>query len=342
MRKAIKLIFIGFIFLAGCSQKAEKQVKLYPEIKPYKTDYLQVSDLHKLYYECCGNPEGKPVFVLHGGPGSGSSPYMRRFFDPEKFNIILHDQRGAKRSRPYAEIKNNTTWHLVEDIEKLRKMLEVDDLILFGGSWGTTLALAYAEKYPEHVDGIVLRGVFLGTQSEIDHFYHGGVRKHFPKIYDNFVDALPKGNNGQIPQQLFNLINVEDSVRQKKYARIWAKYELQIAGLKVEERTDQEWDRTFSHFDPLSFSLLENYYMSNNCFLEPDQLLNNADKLDSIRVIIVNGRYDAICPPITAYKLHQKLKNSKLVIAEESGHWMGEKNIEKALLKAVQEFEQSL
>jgi len=339
MKKAIKKLFWLIILFSICLASEKKEVELYPEIEPYKSGYLKVSDLHQIYYECCGNPDGKPVFVLHGGPGSGSSPYMRRFFNPEKFNIILHDQRGAKRSKPFAEIKNNTTWHLVEDIEKLRKKLEVDKIILFGGSWGSTLALAYAEKYPNKVNGIVLRGVFLATKSEIDHFYHGGVRKFFPEIYDDFINSLPQGNNGKIPAQLFELINTDDKDQQKKYARVWARYELQIASLQVEERTREEWDKIFNSFNPIAFSLLENYYMKNKCFLETNQLLKNANRIGSTRVIIVNGRYDAICPPITAYKLHNKLQNSELVIAEESGHWMGEKNIEKTLLKAMQEFE---
>ena len=339
MQKAIKKLFWLIILFSICLASEKKEVELYPEIEPYKSGYLKVSDLHQIYYECCGNPDGKPVFVLHGGPGSGSSPYMRRFFNPEKFNIILHDQRGAKRSKPFAEIKNNTTWHLVEDIEKLRKKLEVDKMILFGGSWGSTLALAYAEKYPNKVNGIVLRGVFLATKSEIDHFYHGGVRKFFPEIYDDFINSLPQGNNGKIPAQLFELINTDDKDQRKKYARVWARYELQIASLQVEERTREEWDKTFNSFNPIAFSLLENYYMKNKCFLETNQLLKNVNRIGSTRVIIVNGRYDAICPPITAYKLHNKLQNSKLVIAEESGHWMGEKNIEKTLLKAMQEFE---
>ncbi|MCF7885828.1 MAG: prolyl aminopeptidase [Candidatus Marinimicrobia bacterium] len=330
------LILVVFIIQVNADPSTGE---LYPEIEPYKNDYLQVSDLHQLYYECCGNPKGKPVFVLHGGPGSGCSTYMRRFFNPDKFNIILHDQRGAKRSKPFAEIEGNTTWNLVEDIEKLRTKLDLNKIILFGGSWGSTLALAYAETYPDNVAGIVLRGVFLGTKSEINHFYHGGVRKHFPKIYDNFVNSLPNGNNGKIPAQLFNLINIENNAQKEKYARIWAKYELQIASLKVEKRTDEEWNKIFNSFNPIAFSLLENYYMKNDCFLKPNQLLKNISKIGSTRVIIVNGRYDAICPPITAYKLHQALENSRLIIAEESGHWMGEENIEKALLKTMQEFE---
>ena len=339
MRKYYSVILLILIIFTGCSKTENEKTGLFPKIKPYKTGYIQVSDLHQLYYECSGNPAGKSVFVLHGGPGAGCSPYMRRFFNPEIFNIILHDQRGAKRSRPFAEIKGNTTWKLVEDIEKLRNKLDLNRIILFGGSWGATLALAYAETYPENVAGIVLRGVFLGTESEIDHFYHGGVKKHFPAIYNDFISNLPKGNNGKIPAQLFNLIHTEDSTRRKKYARIWAKYEFQISSLKVEKRSEEEWDRIFNNFNPIAFSVLENYYMKNDCFLEENQLLKNVDLLGSTRVIIVNGRYDAICPPVTAYKLHKKLQNSSLIIAEESGHWMGEENIEKALLKAMREFE---
>jgi len=309
---------------------------LWPKIEPYKTDYLKVSDTHELYYELCGNPDGKTVFTLHGGPGGASSPYMRRFFNPEKFHIIQHDQRGSGKSKPFAEIRENTTQHLIEDIEQLRKHLKLDKIILFGGSWGSTLGLAYAEAYPENVSGLVLRGIFTATKEEIDHFYHGGVSKFFPDTYDKFISALPEPDKHPLPAYLLSLIQSDDPAIRKKYCEVWARYEIKIASLVF---PDHEVTKVIKSFDPEAFGVLENYYMANNCFLKEGQLFQEADKIKNIPLIMVNGRYDVICPPITAYQLHKKLSKSELIIAEESGHWMGEKNIETALLQAMRTFE---
>jgi proline iminopeptidase len=186
-------------------------VELWPRIEPYESGYLAVSDIHEIYYDVSGNPEGRPVFVLHGGPGGSSSPYMRRFFNPERFMIVLHDQRGCGKSKPYGEIRENTTWDLVEDIERLRVLLDVDQIVLFGGSWGSTLALAYAETYPSHVAGMVLRGIFTATQAEVDHFCHGGVGKFFPETYENLIYALPEPYRRPLPAYLYTLIADADS-----------------------------------------------------------------------------------------------------------------------------------
>lgn len=328
-----------FVLLSIMIYAQEKSMVLWPEIEPYQTGYLQVSDVHQIYYELCGNPKGKPVFVLHGGPGGSCSPYYRQFFDPEKYFIVLHDQRGAGKSRPFGEIKENTTQLLVEDIETLRKQVHVDKMILFGGSWGSTLALAYAETYPEHVNGLVLRGVFTATQEEIDHFYHGGVRPFFPEVYEKFETSLKAKKSDYIPQLLLSAITEGDSAQKARYSRLWAGYEIKLSGLEV---TDAAVKNILDGFDPFAFGVLENYYMAHHCFLEEGQLLENADVLKDIPAIIVNGRYDMICPPITAYRLHLKLPKSKLVIAEKSGHWMGEKPIEESLLKAIMEFDDGI
>lgn len=329
------------LFFGGCSNhtpqtKAQDEVPLWPAIQPYKTDYLKVSDIHELYYELSGNPEGKPVFGLHGGPGGGSSPYMRQFFNPEKFFIVLHDQRGAGKSKPYADIRENTTQRLVEDIETLRKHLNVNKIILFGGSWGSTLALAYAETYPENVEGMVLRGIFTSTKEELDHFYQGGVKTFFPEVYDKFVSALPNPDNKPHHQLLLDLIENGTEEEKLKYSKIWAEYEFKIAALFM---PDEEIETILKNFNPLAFGLIENYYMANNCFFEENQLFKNVDKIRDIPLIMVNGRYDMICPPVTAYRLHREIPKSKLIIAESSGHWMGEKPIERELLKAMKEFE---
>jgi proline iminopeptidase len=338
MKKSICFaLFLVFVFTCNCERTVPPgETKLWPEIEPYKTDYLRVSDIHEIYYELSGNPEGKPVFVLHGGPGAGSSPNMRRFFNPDKFLIVLHDQRGCGKSKPFGEIRQNTTQDLVEDIERLRNHLKFDEIILFGGSWGATLGLAYAETYPQNVRGMVLRGIFTATREEIDHFYHGGVREFFPETYEKFVSSLPDPNKKPLPEYLLTLIQSGDSSERAKYSRAWAEYELKLSSL---EFPDAAMDRIFEEFNPYAFALLENYYMANGCFLEEGQLVKGLHKIRDIPLVMVNGRYDMICPPITAYRLHRQLPKSKLIIAKSSGHWMGEKNIEKAMLEAMRDFE---
>lgn len=332
------LLLLAGVSACGATDTADNAdtVGLWPAIEPYRSDYLKVSDVHEIYFELCGNPSGKPVLVLHGGPGSGCSPGMRRYFNPEKFHIVLHDQRGAGRSRPYADLRDNTTQHLVEDIERLRRHLDLGKVLLFGGSWGSTLGLAYAEAYPENVSGMILRGIFTATREEIDHFYHGGVGKFFPETYDKFVSALPDPQRRPLPGYLLELIQSDDPDRRALYSRVWAEYEIKIASL---EFPDEAMEGLFESFDPFAFALIENYYMSKSCFFEEGQLLRDADKIGHIRTILVNGRYDMICPPINAYRLNRKLPNSKLVFAESAGHWMGDEPVQRALLRAVREFE---
>lgn len=338
----LSVAIITLIFsLMGCAEEKKEEdaaarVGLWPEVEPYKTDYLKVSEIHEIYYELSGNSEGKPVFFLHGGPGGGTSPRARRFFNPEKFHIVLHDQRGAGQSKPKAEIKENTTQNLVSDIEKLRKHLGLGKILLVGGSWGSTLALAYAETYPENVRGIVLRGLFMATKGEIDHFYHGGTSLYFPDNYDRFINTLPDPERRPLPMYLFQLLQDEDPEVQKKYTVAWCRYEGKLAFLEVDDKLIEDW---IEHHEPYDFALLENYYMANQCFLEDKQLLDNTDKIIDIPVTIVQGRYDAICPPITAYLLHQKLPKSKLLIVERAGHTDYEDPLMSALVEAIKEFE---
>jgi len=338
MKKSFNItLYLIFFFLGLTSDiNFAQEINLWPEIEPYHTDYLKVSDIHKIYYELCGNPKGKPVFVLHGGPGGSCSPYMRQFFNPEKFHVILHDQRGAGKSKPYAEIKENTTQHLVEDIELLRKKLNLGKIIIFGGSWGSTLGLAYAEKYPKNVEAMVLRGIFTASKQEIDYFYHGGVKKFFPDTYNRLINSLPDPQKRPLPKYLLSLIQSPDSTIRSKYSRVWAEYEIKISGLLL---PNEELESILNSFNPFAFALIENYYMANGCFFADNQLMNEIDKLEDIPLIMINGRYDMICPPITAYKIHSRLPKSKLIIAESSGHWMGEKPIERELLKAMMELQ---
>ena len=334
----LSIIFLFALFSDACqgAKNPVNETKLWPPIEPFQSGYLKVSEIHEIYYELSGNSEGKPVFFLHGGPGGSSSPYMRRFCDPDKFLMVLSDQRGAGKSKPYGEIKENKTQNLVEDIERLRKHLKLEKIILFGGSWGTTLGLAYAEAYPENVSGMVLRGVFMATKEEIDHFYHGGVGRYFPEIYDALLSALPEPSRRPLPDYLFRLIKEGSQADKAKYSRAWAKYEGRISGLEVPDEVIKNW---IENSNPYAFSLFENFYMANGCFLEEGQLFKDAEKISHIPTIIINGRYDVICPPVTAYRLHKLLPKSKLIIAEGAGHWMGEKPIENALIEAMREFE---
>ena len=321
----------------------EGDIDLWPEIEPYETGYLRVSDIHEIYYELCGNPDGVPVFVLHGGPGASSSPYMRRFFDPAKFLIVLHDQRGCGKSRPFGEIKENTTQDLVGDIERLRTHLKLGKIILFGGSWGTTLGLAYGEAHPESVCGMLLRGLFTATQAELDFYYNGGVRMFFPEAYDEFIATLPDPDRRPLPEYLLDLIQHSDSTAQWRYAKAWTKYEASIGALlpSTEFLAGLESPSPAMARGVYTLGLFENYYMANRCFLEEGQLWRDLGKIRDIPVIVVNGRYDMICPPVAAYRLHRELPKSKLIIAEGAGHWMGDKPVEQALLKAALEMDTS-
>ncbi|UCF79827.1 MAG: prolyl aminopeptidase [Candidatus Eiseniibacteriota bacterium] len=314
-------------------------MQLWPEIEPFQSGYLKVSDIHEIYYELCGNPRGTPVFVLHGGPGAGCSPYYRRFFNPEKFLVVLHDQRGCGRSRPFAELRDNTTQHLVQDIETLRTHLELDKIILFGGSWGSTLALAYGETYPEQVTGMVLRGIFLATQEEQDHYYHGGVNQFFPEAYERLLSALPDPAGRPLPDALLEQLQSEDEGVRDRCSIAWVKYTARIGGLQAGDEWVDEIAKSERAGFIITLALFENYYLANGCFLEEGQLLDNADRIKDIPVFIVNGRYDMVCPPVSAYRLHLRLPVSELVIAEAAGHWMGEKPIEQALLKAMRKYE---
>jgi proline iminopeptidase len=332
-----KVLFLSLLLLVPVSVSFGQDAgKLWPEIQPYYIGYLKVSPLHEIFYQTGGNPKGKPVLYLHGGPGGGCSPHDFRYFNPHKFNIILHDQRGSGKSKPYAEIRENTTENLVEDIEKLRKHLGLDRVILFGGSWGSTLALAYAEKYPQNVRGIVLRGVFTANRSEIDHYYHGGTAKFFPEVYQELTASLDHPEKKDFPAQLLAKLTSADPAVRDRSARAWVRYEGKIAFLlKAEEKVEV----FLRKYNPYAIALLENYYMANGCFLEEGQLQKNAGTLADIPMVIINGRYDMICPPTMAYNLHRLLPKSMLVIVPDAGHSAGEPGIEAELVKAMRRFE---
>ena len=321
---------------SGNTGEPSQESQLWPAIQPYQTGYLPVSDIHKIFYQLGGNPKAQPVMVLHGGPGAGCTPAYFQYFNPEKFHVILHDQRGCGRSLPYGELKENTTQHLVADIEKLRLHLKLGPVIVFGGSWGSTLALAYAETYPQNVSGMIIRGIFTATRQEIDHFYHGGTALYFPENYEKLTSVLEDPEKGNIPAQLLEKLKSPDPAIRDKYARAWAWYESKLAFLQM---PDKNIEQHLKNWQPYAFALLENHYMANNCFLAEGQLIDHIDKLKDIPVTIINGRYDVICPPITAYRLHQKLPKSRLIIAERSGHASIEPDIIGQLVRAVKGFE---
>jgi proline iminopeptidase len=292
--------------------------------------------LHAIHYELCGNPKGQPVMVLHGGPGGGSYPALRRYHDPNKWLIVLHDQRGSGRSTPFGEVRENTTAHLVADIERLREHLGFERMALFGGSWGATLALAYAEAHPERVTSIVLRGVFTGRQSEIDHFFHGGVETYFPDAYAGLRSAIPRPERRDWPRQLLELTTSTDTAVRDRAVRAWALYESRVSAVGM---TDTDAEEELKGWDPLAFSRIENLYMANRCFLDEGQLLRNASRLATIPVVIVQGRYDVICPPITAWQLHRAVPRSRLVWVENAGHSGSAPAMRRALVEAIRSLE---
>lgn len=320
------------------AQEARRPGELFPQAEPFDSGYLKVSKLHEIHYALHGNPKGKPVFVLHGGPGFGCYPRLPQYFNPEKFLIILHDQRGAGRSKPAGELRENTTQDLVADIERLRKHLKIDGKnLVFGGSWGSTLALTYAETHPERVSGMVLRGVWTGTAAELENGYGGQhVRQFFPEAVARMEAALPPGSGGFNPQVLLKIFTGDDQALMQRVAEAWVQYGTKIGELHA---TDEKVARGFGDFDLRPGARIDCYYAVNRFFLEEGQLLRDVDRLKDIPITIVNGRYDMLCPPITAWRLHKRLPKSKLIIVEEAGHSEGEPGTTRALVEAVAEFE---
>jgi len=337
----IVMIALTAAVSGGCAQQPEKQGPvLWPEIEPYETGYLKVSDTHEIYYEFCGNPGGIPVFVLHGGPGAATYPYYRQFFNPEKFHIILHDQRGCSNSKPFLELEGNTTWDLVGDIEKLREHAGAEKIILFGGSWGSTLGLAYGVTYPGNVAGMILRGIFTATSEEFEHYYCGGAAYFFPEVYRSLQAVMPAKSSCISHEYLYRSILEGDETERKRFSIAWVEYEGGIARMEPRAVDGEEWwSSERGRKVLLGLGVIENFYMANSCFLEEGELLDRAHVLEGVPITLVNGRYDVICPPLFAFRLHERLSGSKLIIVERSGHSMGEPEIEKALLEAVRTFE---
>lgn len=309
---------------------------LYPEIEPHTSGHLQVSAVHRVYWEESGNPKGKPVLFVHGGPGGGTEPRHRQFFDPEQYRIILFDQRGCGKSTPHASLVDNTTWHLVDDIERLREHLGIERWQLFGGSWGSTLALAYAQKLPERVSELVLRGIFTFAQDEMDWFYLEGTRVLFPDAYEKFLAALPEHERGDVIGAYHRRLTGDNQRVREAAARAWSEWECRVATLHTDENLVAHCqDATFT----VAFARIECHYFVNRGFLATDtQLLDNIKAMQDIPGVIVHGRYDVICPPRNAWRLHKAWPGSRLHFADASGHSANEPEIISALVHATDAF----
>lgn len=307
---------------------------LFAEIEPYRTGHLAVDELHTLYWEECGNPQGEPVLFLHGGPGGGLSATHRRFFDPAHYRIVLFDQRGAGQSTPLGEVRNNTTSLLVSDIERLRTHLEIERWLVFGGSWGSTLGLAYGQSHPERCLGFVLRGIFLGTPNEIAWFMHG-MRWFFPKAWDAFAEPIPEAERAHLLQAYARRLFGDDAEAAKQAARTWSRYEGSCLHLLPHpEVADQFGSDAVS----LALGRLEAHYFLNRCFLTDNQLLQQMDRVSHLPAVIVQGRYDVVCPPVSAYRLHEAWPGSVLRVVEDAGHAALELGTTAALVAATEQF----
>ncbi len=304
---------------------------LYPPIDPFDQRVVDMGDGHRIYVEQCGNPNGIPVVVLHGGPGGGCSPAMRRYFDPEVYRVILFDQRGCGRSRPTASVEDNTTWHLVADIERLRTLFGIEDWIVFGGSWGATLALIYAQTHPDRVNRLVLRGVFLATQAELDWFYGGGAGKFWPEQWAKFASLLPEAEQSDAINAYHKRLFSGDRATEILFARAWSHWENALASIHTNGSVGEspgEYARTFAR--------LENHYFRNGAFLEYDgQILDQMDRIAHIPGHIVQGRYDMICPPQAAWNLAQRWPGVDLKMVRQAGHALSEPGISVELVRIM-------
>ncbi|MEM7752002.1 MAG: prolyl aminopeptidase [Pseudomonadota bacterium] len=313
------------------SEKKTASQYLYPPIDPFDQRILDVGDGHRVYMEQCGNPDGIPVVVLHGGPGGGCSPTMRRYFDPKAYRVILFDQRGCGRSRPHASVDDNTTWHLVRDIELIRTTLGIDRWIVFGGSWGATLALIYAISHPKQVANLVLRSVFLMTQAELDWFYGGGAALFWPDIWRNFINPIPEDERDDLIAAYARRLFTGDRAGETRYARAWASWENALASI----RNDGAVGDSPAEF-ARAFARLENHYFSNLGFLETDGWIESRlHRIADIPGVVVQGRYDMICPPVVAHRLTQAWPSARLRIVPRAGHALSEPGISAELVRAT-------
>ena len=306
-------------------------IYLHPPVEPFDQQMLDVGDGHSIYMEQSGNPDGIPVVVFHGGPGGGCSPAMRRYFDPRHYRIVLFDQRGCGRSRPHASVDANTTWHLIDDIEQIRTLLGIEKWVVFGGSWGATLALIYAQTHPDAVSHLVLRGVFLATQSELDWFYGGGAGRFWPETWARFSDLIPENERSDMIAAYHKRLFSGDRSQEVRYGKAWSSWENALATVQsngIGGESPGEYARAFAR--------LENHYFTNRAFLEKDgQILCDMGRIAHISGDIVQGRYDMICPPESAYRLSESWPNGRLHMVRNAGHALSEPGISAELVRIM-------
>jgi proline iminopeptidase len=308
----------------------------YPPIEPHDTGRLRVSALHELHYEQCGAPQGRPVVFLHGGPGGGTSPNMRRFFHPERWRVVLFDQRGCGRSTPTACLDENTTWDLVEDIERLRRHLGIEQWTVFGGSWGSTLALAYAQRHPERVTGLILRGIFLLRRKELLWFYQHGASEIFPDLFERYRDHIPLEERHDLISAYHRRLTSADPAVRVEAARRWAGWEGATSKLVPDPAMTAHYEEDEY---ALAFARIESHYFVNGGFLEcDDQLLRDIDRIRHIPAVIVQGRYDVVCPADSAWALHRVWPEAQLVVTADSGHSAFDPPNHRALVAATDRF----
>jgi proline iminopeptidase len=308
---------------------------LYPEIEPFDSGMLKVSDIHEIYWERVGNPEGIPVVFLHGGPGGGLIPLYRQFFDPKAYHVVLFDQRGAGKSKPHADLRENTTWDLIDDIEKLREKFGVDQWYVFGGSWGSTLSLAYAISHPDRCLGLVLRGIFLTRKKELDWFYQYGASEIFPDFWERYRDEIPEDERGDFMTAYHKRLTSEDEQVRLSAARAWSTWEGATSKLYPDHDLMEHWEGAH---EALSLARIESHYFVNGSFFPSENyILENVEKIRQIPTWIVQGRYDVVCPMISAWDLKKAFPESKLIVTPDSGHSVSEKGNTAALVGIMEE-----
>lgn len=310
--------------------------ELYPFIEPYYTEMMPVSGLHTLYVEQSGNPQGKPVVFLHGGPGGGTNPMYRQFFDPAQWRIVLFDQRGCGRSRPHAELRENTTWDLVRDIETIRQHLGIEQWVVFGGSWGSTLALAYSQTHPERCKGLILRGIFTLRQKELLWFYQEGCSFIYPDAWEAYLKPIPEEERGDLMHAYYRRLTSGDRRTRLEAARAWAIWEASTSRLIPDPRQQERWAQE-SFAD--AFARIEcHYFVNKGFFATEDQLFRHIEQIRAIPGVIVQGRYDVVCPMVSAWELHQAWPEAEFIIVPDAGHSMNEPGIRDALLDATDRY----
>jgi proline iminopeptidase len=309
---------------------------LYPPIEPYRVEYLSVSDRHTLYLEESGNPQGCPVIFLHGGPGGGTVPVYRQYFDPDRWRIVLFDQRGCGKSSPHADLQDNTTWHLVEDIETLRVHLGIERWVVFGGSWGSTLALAYAQTHPDRCEGLILRGIFTLRRQEIQWFYQSGASYLFPDAWQTYLAPIPEAERGDLVAAYYQRLTSDDAQTRLTAAQAWSIWEASTSKLVIDPALMQKFGQ--AEF-AAAFARIECHYFINGGFFDQDDyLLANMAKIRHIPGVIVQGRYDVVCPMQTAWELHQAWPEAEFRVIPDAGHSATEPGIIDALVEASDRF----